>query len=67
MMEFTSRWSFNENCNEFKSCRLATERLHSYEVQDDPMHDGESAKDPKERGVRVKGFTIWLQPRKELR
>ena len=57
---------FKENYNESKSCRTTTERVHSGEVQDNPRHGSESAKGLR-RGGKVKGFTIWLQPRKTLR
>ena len=65
LKELTSRWSFKENCNESKSCRTTTARVHLSKIRDDPRHGGESAKGPG-RGGKVKGFTILLQPRKEL-
>ena len=35
-------------------------------AQDDPSHGGETAKGPGESEQELKGFTVWLQPRKEL-
>ena len=60
------RWSFKENCNGFKCYRATKERVHLGKARDGPTYGGESAKDPGERG-KVKGFTTWLQPRKEFR
>jgi len=34
---------------------------------DGPSHGGKSAKGCGERGQELKGFTVWLQPKKELR
>ena len=52
--ELSSRWSFKKNCNESKSCKTTTKRVHSGKARDGPSHGGKSAKGPGERGQELK-------------
>jgi len=42
-------------------------RKGAFRIREDPRHGGESAKGPGEERAKIKGLTILLQPRKELR